>query len=120
MTRIDAADAASRLQEPVRLVEAKHASFESNCGGCGIGRLVPTGPPKRVKASQPDDIFASFQKLGDDSEVFEREIAGVQTALVQDRDPWAVHGSAHVRACLSTPVAYLGTCPHRASRIRGA
>jgi len=88
MERVNITQAARTLSDLLNRVAYQGASFELTRGGRSIARLVPTGPPKRVKVSELNEIFARIPKLGDDAEAFERDLADVQTAFVLDRDPW--------------------------------
>jgi len=88
MEQVNVTQAARQLSDLLNRVAYQGASFELTRGGRSIARLVPAGPPKRVKVSELNDIFARIPKLGDDAEAFERDIADVQSSLVPDRDPW--------------------------------
>jgi prevent-host-death family protein len=88
MEQVNVTQAARRLSDLLNRVAYQGASFELTRGGRRIARLVPAGPPKHVKVSELNDIFARIPKLGDDAEAFERDIADAQSVLVSDRDPW--------------------------------
>jgi len=88
MEQVNVTQAARQLSDLLNRVAYQGASFELTRGGRRIARLVPAGPPKRVKVSELNDIFARVPKLGDDADAFERDIADAQSAIVPDRDPW--------------------------------
>jgi prevent-host-death family protein len=88
MEQVNVTQAARQLSDLLNRVAYQGASFELTRGGRRIARLVPAGPPKRVRVSELNDIFAHIPKLGDDADAFERDIADAQSAIVPDRDPW--------------------------------
>ncbi|MBK5969831.1 MULTISPECIES: type II toxin-antitoxin system Phd/YefM family antitoxin [Thiorhodovibrio] len=88
MEQVKVTQAARQLSDMLNRVAYQGASFELTRGGRRIARLVPAGPPQRVKVSELNDIFAQIPKLGDDADAFERDIADAQSAIVPDRDPW--------------------------------
>ena len=88
MEQVKVTQAARQLSDMLNRVAYQGASFELTRGGRRIARLVPAGPPQRVKVSELNDIFAQIPKLGDDADAFERDIADAQAAIVSDRDPW--------------------------------
>ncbi len=75
---------ARQLSDLLNRVAYQGTSFELT----RIARLVPAGPPKRVKVSELNNIFAGLPKLGEDAETFENDILDAQTTLTSDRDPW--------------------------------
>jgi antitoxin (DNA-binding transcriptional repressor) of toxin-antitoxin stability system len=88
MERVNVTQAARQLSDLLNRVAYQGASFELIRGGRRIARLVPAGPPERVKVSELNAIFARLPKLGDDAATFGRDIADAQAAIVPDRDPW--------------------------------
>jgi prevent-host-death family protein len=88
MEQVNATQAARQLSDLLNRVAYQGASFELTRGGRRIARLVPVGPPERVKVSELNAIFARLPKLGEDAEAFERDIADAQAAIAPDRDPW--------------------------------
>jgi len=86
--QVNATQAARNLSDLLNRVAYQGASFELTRGGQRIARLVPVGPPKRVKVAELNDIFARLPSLGDGADAFERDIADAQAAMVPDVDPW--------------------------------
>lgn len=58
MEQIHATQAARRLSDRLNPVPYQGASFELTRGGQRSARLVPVGPPKEVKVSALNELFA--------------------------------------------------------------
>jgi prevent-host-death family protein len=65
MEQVNVTQAARQLSDLLNRVAYQGASFELTRGGRRIARLVPAGPPERVKVSELNAIFARLPKLDD-------------------------------------------------------
>ena len=88
MEEINVTRTARNLSELLNRVAYQGASFELKRGGRSIARLVPVGPARQLKVSDLDGLFARLPDLGEDADVFVRDIDEVRRTLPSERDPW--------------------------------
>lgn len=88
MEQISVTAAARNLSELLNRVAYQGSSFELIRGGKSIARLVPAGPTKRLQVADLNRLFAGLPRLGDDAEIFARDIDEIRRNLPLEKDPW--------------------------------
>ena len=88
MEEINVTTAARNLSELLNRVAYHGASFDLTRGGRRIARLVPAGPPKEIRVSDLNGLFARLPPLGEDADTFAREVEAIRRDLPAEPDPW--------------------------------